>query len=155
MWPHITIHPIGLTLQKPVRHGSYGNCLAVQSRILRMAGVPGDYTLHSARFYVPGMAGQLGMSLEQRRTLGHWGPNSNMPVQYDQARCCTELRMKASLWSSLAAGYTPVGPFEIPVATDTKREAAEKVKQAERLRAMREESKRVADSFGQDWEDGD
>ena len=62
--------------------------------------------------------------------------------------------MKASLWSSLAAGYTPVGPFEIPVASDVKREAAEKVKQAERPRAVREEPKRVADSFGQDWEDG-
>ena len=44
----------------------------------------------------------------------------------------TALR-ETSLWSTLTAGYTPAGPCETPVAADTKREAAEKVKQAERL----------------------
>ena len=90
--------------------------------------------MHSPRFYVPGLAGQLGMPLEQRRTLGHWGPNSNMPVVYDQARCCTELRMKAHLWESLAAGFQPVGDFHIPpkeqIEADAKAGQVVKVRQS-------------------------
>eukprot|EP00974_Lingulodinium_polyedra_P031152 2997891-Lingulodinium_polyedra.AAC.1 len=60
MWPHTVIDGPSVRIHRPARHGSYGNCLAVQHRVLAMAGVTGDYTLHSARFYVPGLAGQLG-----------------------------------------------------------------------------------------------
>ena len=141
MWPHITLTPVSIEPREPVRHGSSSNCLAVQNRVLCMAGVQGDFTLHSARFYIPGVAGQLGMTLEQRRTLGHWGPRSSMPVQYDQARCCTELRMKAYLWNPLASGCRPAGALEIPQTAEVKKVAAERVERTERLRAMREEAK--------------
>ena len=88
-WPAVHMLEGKIMFEMPMRHGSYGNCLMAHNIILRAAGVQGDFTLHSPRFFVPGLAGQMGMSLEQRRTLGHWGPNSNMPVRYDQARCCT------------------------------------------------------------------
>ena len=61
------IHLGTLKLVEPIRHGSYGNCLTAHNFILAKAGVEGDFTLHSPRFYVPGLAGQVGMPLEQRR----------------------------------------------------------------------------------------
>ena len=67
--------------------------------------------------------------------------------RYGPARCCTEARMKAGLWNSLAAGYTPAGAFEIPRAEEIKKDAADKVKRAEELRAMREEAARIRECF--------
>ena len=123
-WPAMNMMDDKLSFTDPVRHGSYGNCLRAHNLVLRKAGIQGDYTLHSPRFFAPGLAGQLGLTLEQRRALGHWGPNSQMPVRYDQARCCTELRMKAELWDSLHRGYIPAQDFRIPTTSEIQREAA-------------------------------
>ena len=128
-WPAMHIHLGTLKFEEPVRHGSYGNCLTAHNLVLSKAGVGGDYTLHSPRFYVPGLAGQIGMTLEQRRTLGHWGPNSSMPVRYDQARCCTELKMKADLWRQLENGFEPAADFHIPAASELHEAATEMTRQ--------------------------
>ena len=124
-WPAMLITQGQLQMVQPPRHGSYGNCLMAHNLVLRKAGVEGDFTLHSPRFYLPGLAGQVGMSLEQRRTLGHWGPNSNMPVRYDQARCCTELKMKGEIWQRLAGGWKPAQDFHLPAVADIQHAAQE------------------------------
>ena len=135
-WPAMQITGGQLELILPPRHGSYGNCLMAHNFTLRKAGVEGDYTLHSPRFYLPGLAGQVGMSMEQRRTLGHWGPNSNMPVRYDQARCCTELRMKADIWQRLALGWEPAKDFHIPTPPEIQKTTADmKVQRQERMQS--------------------
>ena len=131
-WPAMQIVGSQLEMVLPPRHGSYGNCLMAHNFMLRKAGVEGDYTLHSPRFYLPGLAGQVGMSMEQRRTLGHWGPSSNMPVRYDQARCCTELRMKADIWQRLALGWEPVEDFHIPEPPDIQRTTEDMEKQRQK-----------------------
>ena len=113
-WPAMILDKGTLQIEQPVRHGSYANCLAAHNVMLRAAGVEGDFTLHSPRFFVPGLAGQAGMTMEQRRALGHWGPHSDMPARYDRSRCCTELRMKAELWSAFQSGFEPKGDFRIP-----------------------------------------
>ena len=117
-WPAMRVHEGSLEIIEPIRHGSYGNCLMAHNLVVKKAGVDGDFTLHSPRLYVPGIAGQAGLSIEQRRTLGHWGPRSNMPVQYDQARCCTELLMKSNLWDRIAGGFEPAKDFHIPTSTE-------------------------------------
>ena len=46
--------------------------------------------------------------------LATGGPNSGMPVRYDQARCCTELASKNKIWQYLEPGFTPAADFEVP-----------------------------------------
>eukprot|EP00969_Alexandrium_andersonii_P079070 3487269-Alexandrium_andersonii.AAC.1 len=53
-----------------------------------------------------------------------------MPVRYDQARCCTELRKKAELRAALAKGFVPSGDFEIPKAAEVKAAGEGMAKQA-------------------------
>ena len=60
----------------------------------------------------------MGLSLEQRRSLGRWGPASGMPIRYDRARCVTELLMKASMLQKLGSGFRPAGDFELPTIAD-------------------------------------
>ena len=128
-WPAMIIIQGQLQLVQPPHHSSYGNCLMAVNLVLRKAGIEGDFTLHSPRFYLPGLAGQVGMTVEQRRTLGHWGPNSHMPVRYDQARCCTELKMKSELWQRLAGGWEPAKDFHIPTPAEVQAVSADMVAQ--------------------------
>ena len=103
-------------LVTPVEKGSYSNALMVQSYLHRLAGIGLNKTLHSPMFYLSVIGAQIGLSMDERRCIGHWGPNSGMPVRYDQARCCTELASKNKIWQHLEAGFTPVADFEIPRA---------------------------------------
>eukprot|EP00969_Alexandrium_andersonii_P116541 5151930-Alexandrium_andersonii.AAC.1 len=70
------------------------------------------------------------MTLADRRALGHWRPNSHMPVRYGQARCCAELRKKAELRAVLAKGFVPSGDFEIPKAAEVETVGEDVAKQA-------------------------
>ena len=71
------------------------------------------WSLHSPRFFLPSLAGQMRFSLEERRTLGRWGPSSGMPVRYDRSRCVTELLLKTDILSKLESGFQLAGPFEL------------------------------------------
>ena len=105
----------------PVRPARYIEALNAFRVVLGLLGGVKDplaWSLHSPRFYFPSLAGQMGLSLEQRRSLGRWGPASGMPVRYDRARCVTELLMKATMIQKLKSGFTPAGDFELPTITD-------------------------------------
>ena len=83
-WPHMTITSEGLKITTLPRQGSYGNCLRVQSWIHEKLGHPERFTLHSPKFYMPTLAGQVGLSLEERNQMCHWSPSSTMPLVYDR-----------------------------------------------------------------------
>ena len=74
LWPHMTITSEGLKRTTLPRQGSYGNCLRVQSWIHEKLGHPERFTLHSPKFYMPTLAGQVGLSLEERNQMCHWSP---------------------------------------------------------------------------------
>ena len=114
MWPAVQSTSTGFYFVQPVRHGSYSNALRTMCKIHADIGHTEHFTLHSPRFFICGIAGQAGQSLEQRRALGRWGPSSGMPIQYDQARCCAELAAKDQLWSMLQAGWKPGNDYELP-----------------------------------------
>eukprot|EP00959_Pyramimonas_sp_CCMP1952_P350430 7341675-Pyramimonas_sp.AAC.1 len=100
---------------------SYSGALNAMRHALRVVGVAGDVTewsLHSPRFFLPSLAGQLRFPMEERRTLGRWGPASGMPVRYDRARCVTELLLKYEIVERLRAGFKPAGAFELPGRRD-------------------------------------
>ena len=71
-------------------------------------------TLHSCRRLLPTLAGQMLMSIESRRVLGHWGPQSAEPLRYDTSRCVSELAYKAQISSHVIAGWRPGADFEPP-----------------------------------------
>ena len=71
-------------------------------------------TLHACRPLFPTLAGQMLMSIESRRVLGHWGPNSAEPLRYDTSRCVSELACKAQVSSQVIAGWRPGEDFEPP-----------------------------------------
>ena len=77
---HMTITSEGLKITTLPRQGSYGNCLRVQSWIHEKLGHPERFTLHSPKFYMPTLAGQVGLSLEERNQMCHWSPSSTMPL---------------------------------------------------------------------------
>eukprot|EP00959_Pyramimonas_sp_CCMP1952_P057240 1194714-Pyramimonas_sp.AAC.1 len=52
--------------------------------------------------------------MEERRTLGRWGPGSGMPVRYDRARCVTELLLKYDIVGRVRDGFMPARDFEVP-----------------------------------------
>ena len=88
LWPHMTITSEGLKITTLPRQGSYGNCLRVQSLIPEKLGHPEQFTLHSPKFYMPTLAGQVGLSLEERNQMCHW--------------------------KALRAGFAPGVSFELP-----------------------------------------
>ena len=114
VWPAMFLDQDGLNFCSPIRHGSYSNCLMAMGWAHKFAGHNEYYTLHSPRFFICGIAGQAGFTMEQRRSLGRWGPASGMPVRYDQSRCCAELAAKQTLWEKLATGFVPGHDFELP-----------------------------------------
>ena len=85
LWPSMTLTSGVLEFITPVRHGSYANCLMAMAAVHRLAGHAAHYTLHSQRFFICGVAGQAGFNLEERRSMGRWGPASGMPIRYDQS----------------------------------------------------------------------
>ena len=108
----MTITSEGLKITTLPRQGSYGNCLRVQSWIHEKLGHPERFTLHSPKFYMPTLAGQVGLSLEERNQMCHWSPSSTMPLVYDQSRCCAELVAKDKIRKALRAGFAPGVSFE-------------------------------------------
>ena len=46
--------------------------------------------------------------------MGHWAKGSRVPLQYDQARCCTELLVKARVRDAMKDGFVAAGTFEMP-----------------------------------------
>lgn len=75
-----------------------------------------EVTLHACRRLLPTLAGQMLMSLESRRVLGHWGPQSSEPMRYDTSRCVSELAYKAQVASKVVSGWRPGEDFELPPA---------------------------------------
>lgn len=71
-------------------------------------------TLHACRRLLPTLASQMMMSIESRRVLGHWGPQSAEPLRYDTSRCVSELAYKAQVSSHVVAGWRPGADFEPP-----------------------------------------
>ena len=68
-------------------------------------------TLHACRRLLPTLAGQMLMSIESRRVLGHWGPQSAEPQRYDTSRCvCQNLHTKRRSQPMLspAGGRVPI-----------------------------------------------
>ena len=105
IWPHIDLVMGIPQLAQPVRPGSYHNCIRMQSWLHVKLGHSQRFTLHSPRFYLPTVAGQLQMPLEERNLLGHWDPQSKMPLRYDQARCAGELVAKNKISAALKQGF--------------------------------------------------
>ena len=70
-------------------------------------------TLHACRRLLPTLGSQLMMSLESRRVMGHWAPNSAEPLRYDSSRCVSELAYKAQVAQRVAAGWRPGADFEV------------------------------------------
>jgi hypothetical protein len=106
-----------LTIRQPVRPCKYFDALCAFRVCIRLAGIAGDpsvFSLHSPRFFLPSVAGQMRLPLEEKRSLGRWGPNSSMPLKYDQAHCVTELLLKQDILGRLATGFVPAAPFELP-----------------------------------------
>ena len=120
LWPHMTLVSGVPQLTQPVRQGSYHNCINMQGWLHSRLGHDQRFTLHSPRFYLPTVAGQLQMSVEERNLLGHWDPHSKMPLRYDQARCAGELIAKNKITSALKQGFIPAGPFELPGLADAR-----------------------------------
>ena len=71
-------------------------------------------TMHACRRLLPTLAGQMLMSIESRRVLGHWGPQSAEPQRYDNFRCVSELAYKAQVSANVVAGWQPGADFEPP-----------------------------------------
>ena len=71
-------------------------------------------TLHSCRRLLPTLGGQLLMTIEARRTLGHWGPNSPEPLRYDTSQCVSELAYKSQIAEKVGQGWRPGPDFEPP-----------------------------------------
>eukprot|EP00959_Pyramimonas_sp_CCMP1952_P025979 545418-Pyramimonas_sp.AAC.1 len=118
VWPHVE-HTAGdrLELTVPPRRGSYHNCLRILQWVLRRAGVASaerPCALHSPRFFMPAMVRQIGGSREEVAAVGHWAEGSRVPLQYDQARCCTELLVKARVRDAMKGGFMAAGSFEVP-----------------------------------------
>ena len=116
-----------LEIEWPIRPSSYAAALNTFRSILRVQRSVGDamvWSLHSPRSFLPSLAGQMRFSLEERRTLGRWGPASGMPVRYDRARCVTELLIKHDIMSQLKNGFQPAGSFELPSQTDVDQQVA-------------------------------
>ena len=65
LWPHMTITSEGLKITTLPRQGSYGNCLRARSWIHEKLGHLERFTLHSLKFCMPTLAGQVGLSLEE------------------------------------------------------------------------------------------
>ena len=65
------------------------------------------------------LSAQLGIAIESRRVLGHWGPRSAEPLSYDQSGCVRELAAKAYIADQIAVGWNPVLDFHVPVAPPT------------------------------------
>ena len=64
-------------------------------------------TLPACRRLLPTLAGQMLMSIESRRALGHCRPQSAEPLRYDTSRCVSELAYKAQISSHVVAGWLP------------------------------------------------
>ena len=114
IWPHMALMCGTPQLAKPVRKGSYHSCINMQAWIHRKMGHRTHFTLHSPRFYMPSLAGQMQLPIDERNLLGHWGPGSTMALRYDQARCAGELVAKRKIMQALQGGFEPAGPFELP-----------------------------------------
>ena len=117
MVPAVLFHLGAFVVLQPVRPMSYSGALNAMRHAFRVCGVAGDvgkWSLHSPRFFMASLAGQLRFPTEERRTLGRWGPASGMPVRYDRSRCVTELLLKYDIVERLRAGFKPAGAFELP-----------------------------------------
>ena len=86
LWPHTYLAEGALCIHQPARQGAYSKALVAQAYLHSRLGHTQHFTLHSPRFFIPGIAGQAGFTMEERRAMGRWGPASGMPVRYDQAR---------------------------------------------------------------------
>ena len=67
-----------------------------------------SYSLHSWRHLYPTAARQLRMSKEAINDMGHWNPNSNVPLTYDSAGCVSELAHKSTIVQAVAKGWSLV-----------------------------------------------
>ncbi|CAK0803834.1 unnamed protein product, partial [Prorocentrum cordatum] len=127
LWPSMALANGALEFVTPVRHGSYANCLMAMAAVHRLTGHTAHYTLHSPRFCICGVAGHAGFALEERRSVGRWGPASGMPIRYDQSRCCAELAAKERARQKLRGGLRPGGDYGLPtvdaVATELRARA--------------------------------
>ncbi|CAK0830375.1 unnamed protein product, partial [Prorocentrum cordatum] len=115
--PAMAVESGKIVVLSPVRPEKYSGALNVMRRVLRaFGGVANNagWSLHSPRFFFPTFAGQLRLQMEERRTLGRWGPGSGMPVRYDRARCVTELLLKYDIVGRVRDGFTPARDFEVP-----------------------------------------
>ena len=124
-WPRMALDGSKVELVEPVQQGSYSNALMVHNWLLDRMQIKEDCTLHSPRFLLPGLAAQQGENMENRRFLGHWGPSSGVPLQYDQAKCCSELLIKDRIWKRMEAGFQPGKDFELPKTMQQEPAAAE------------------------------
>ena len=75
----------GVTMQirEPTRPAKCAQALNMFQMVLHFLPRPRDvltWSLHSPCFFMPSHAGQIRFCLEERRTLGRWGPSSGMPV---------------------------------------------------------------------------
>lgn len=111
----------GVQLDKPlVRPATYSCAVGLLRQALRLPplclseGAAHQVTLHACRRLLPTLAGQMLMSIESRRVLGHWGPRSAEPLRYDTSRCVSELAYKAQVSSHVIAGWRPGADFEPP-----------------------------------------
>ena len=111
----------GADLVRPVpRPAKYACVVGLLRRALRCPplavseAASVQVTLHACRRLLPTLAGQMLMSIESRRVLGHWGPQSAEPQRYDTSRCVSELAYKAQVSTNVVAGWRPGADFEPP-----------------------------------------
>ena len=111
----------GKDLENPMpRPASYSCAVGLLRRDLALAPLGLDatgaaaVTLHACRRLLPTLASQMMMSIESRRVLGHWGPQSAEPLRYDTSRCVSELAYKAQVSPHVVAGWRPGADFEPP-----------------------------------------
>ena len=131
----------GKDLELPLpRPGTYACCVGLFRRALQLAPLSLSesdacgVTLHACRRLLPTLASQLLMSLESRRVMGHWAPNSQEPVRYDSSRCVSELAYKAQVAEKVSEGWRPSNDFEVarasgspPVAVDAGQVASQTI----------------------------
>lgn len=104
------------------RPASYSQAVAWVRNALTLPPLKLDFnsalkiSLHDFRRLLPTLSAQLGIAIESRRVLGHWGPNSAEPLRYDQSRCTSELAAKSYIAQQLSVGWSPVGDFQVPLA---------------------------------------
>jgi len=98
---------------------TYSDVSAVMRALLMLSGSDAAealaFTPHSWRHIYPTMGRQLQVPDAQLEDVGHWKANSGMPRRYDSAACVTELAVKSSILSAVAAGWTPVASGCVPL----------------------------------------